>query len=234
MRTSFHHQPEAQHPNFQLSTSWQADYPIFSPIAFEFRQLRESTRCARRRHYRIPGQAAVATWTARRSEPELASDAKQTAKPRSSRMLSAFMHGNVWQWAHVRWLLATNSGGRCRARPSHHRLARPGHRRFQRRWQQRRSLASGRQRPDLCLGDEWPTGSSGGRCRVRPSHHRLARPGVGDFNGDFNSDLLWRQDGSGQVYVWEMNGEQVQAEGAVAHAPVTNDWHIFSDQHFII
>jgi hypothetical protein len=29
MRTSFHHQPEAQHPNFQLSTSWQADYPIY-------------------------------------------------------------------------------------------------------------------------------------------------------------------------------------------------------------
>jgi hypothetical protein len=29
MRTSFHHQPEAQHPNFQLSTSWQANYPIF-------------------------------------------------------------------------------------------------------------------------------------------------------------------------------------------------------------
>jgi hypothetical protein len=28
MRTSFHHQPEAQHPNFQLSISWQADYPI--------------------------------------------------------------------------------------------------------------------------------------------------------------------------------------------------------------
>ncbi len=59
-------------------------------------------------------------------------------------------------------------------------------------------------------------------------------PGVGDFNGDFNSDLLWRQDGSGQVYVWEMNGQQVQAEGAVAHAPVTTDWHIFSDHHFII
>ena len=31
MRTSFHHQPEAQHPNFPLSTSWQADYPIFWP-----------------------------------------------------------------------------------------------------------------------------------------------------------------------------------------------------------
>jgi hypothetical protein len=29
MRTSFHHQPEAQHLILQLSTSWQADYPIF-------------------------------------------------------------------------------------------------------------------------------------------------------------------------------------------------------------
>jgi hypothetical protein len=28
MQTSFHHQPEAQHHNFPLSTSWQADYPI--------------------------------------------------------------------------------------------------------------------------------------------------------------------------------------------------------------
>src|SRR6266536_5197176 len=43
--------------------------------------------------------------------------------------------------------------------------------------------------------------------------------GVGDFNGDFNSDVLWRQDGSGQVYVWEMNGQQVQAEGAVNRLP---------------
>jgi hypothetical protein len=33
MRTSFHHQPEAQHPIFQLSTSWQADYPIFRATA---------------------------------------------------------------------------------------------------------------------------------------------------------------------------------------------------------
>ena len=33
MRTSFHHQPEAQHPIFQLSTSWQADYPIFQDEA---------------------------------------------------------------------------------------------------------------------------------------------------------------------------------------------------------
>ena len=32
MRTSFHHQPEAQHPNFPLSTSRQADYPIFRGV----------------------------------------------------------------------------------------------------------------------------------------------------------------------------------------------------------
>jgi uncharacterized repeat protein (TIGR01451 family) len=56
--------------------------------------------------------------------------------------------------------------------------------------------------------------------------------GIGDFNGDGNSDVLWRQDGSGQVYVWEMNGQQVQAEGAVAHAPVTSDWHIESVNDF--
>jgi hypothetical protein len=28
LRTSFHHQPEAQHPNSSVSTSWQANYPI--------------------------------------------------------------------------------------------------------------------------------------------------------------------------------------------------------------
>jgi hypothetical protein len=33
MRTSFHHQPEAQHLILQLSTSWQADYPIFWHLA---------------------------------------------------------------------------------------------------------------------------------------------------------------------------------------------------------
>jgi trimeric autotransporter adhesin len=59
------------------------------------------------------------------------------------------------------------------------------------------------------------------------------QPTSDDFNGDGNSDVLWRQDGSGQVYVWEMNGRQVQAEGAVAHAPVTSDWHVFSDLNFI-
>jgi microcystin-dependent protein len=46
-----------------------------------------------------------------------------------------------------------------------------------------------------------------------------------DFNGDFNSDILWRHD-SGQVYFWEMDGLGLTAEGAVAHASVPNAWHI--------
>jgi FG-GAP-like repeat len=56
---------------------------------------------------------------------------------------------------------------------------------------------------------------------------------VGDYNSDGKSgDILWRHD-SGQVYTWEMNGLGIIAEGAVAHAPVPSDWHIFSDQNFI-
>jgi hypothetical protein len=39
MRTSFHHQPEAQHPIFQLSTSWQADYPIFRATADRYARV---------------------------------------------------------------------------------------------------------------------------------------------------------------------------------------------------
>src|SRR6266540_3726947 len=50
-------------------------------------------------------------------------------------------------------------------------------------------------------------------------------PADHDFNGDGNSDVLWRHD-SGQVYFWEMDGLGVKAEGSVAHAPVPNDWHI--------
>jgi hypothetical protein len=51
MRTSFHHQPEAQHPIFQLSTSWQADYPIFgrrsTPKADERTEVSLSPLCAK-------------------------------------------------------------------------------------------------------------------------------------------------------------------------------------------
>ena len=53
----------------------------------------------------------------------------------------------------------------------------------------------------------------------------------GDYNGDGNSDVLWRND-SGQVYVWEMNGLQIQTEGSVVHAAVPNDWHIQASGDF--
>ncbi|HEX2473120.1 MAG TPA: VCBS repeat-containing protein, partial [Lacipirellulaceae bacterium] len=43
-----------------------------------------------------------------------------------------------------------------------------------------------------------------------------------DFNGDANSDILWRHD-SGQVYIWEMDGLGIKAEGAPAHALVPTD-----------
>ena len=46
MRTSFHHQPEAQHPIFQLSTSWQADYPIFRSKADMDEQSRSGSSVA--------------------------------------------------------------------------------------------------------------------------------------------------------------------------------------------
>jgi hypothetical protein len=55
---------------------------------------------------------------------------------------------------------------------------------------------------------------------------------TGDFNADGKSDILWRHD-SGQVYFWEMDGLQITAEGAVVHAPVPNDWHIFSQHNFV-
>jgi RimJ/RimL family protein N-acetyltransferase len=51
MRTSFHHQPEAQHPNFQLSTSWQADYPIFRAVTGRPSRQLPRLGCARSRHH---------------------------------------------------------------------------------------------------------------------------------------------------------------------------------------
>jgi hypothetical protein len=57
-------------------------------------------------------------------------------------------------------------------------------------------------------------------------------PGTGDFNGDGNSDIIWRHD-SGQVYIWEMDGLAIKAEGGVAHAPVSNDWHIFGPYNLV-
>src|SRR5262249_2226075 len=64
MRTSFHHQPEAQHPNFQLSTSWQADYPIFRATADI--------------HPRVASTASVATDPERPIGKQICCDAQRT------------------------------------------------------------------------------------------------------------------------------------------------------------
>ena len=89
MRTSFRHQPEAQHPNFQLSTSWQADYPIFSPIAFEFRQLRESTRCANQRTHAPQQNASLFNHRIGRHEHRLRHGEAEHSLRHSANALSA-------------------------------------------------------------------------------------------------------------------------------------------------
>jgi hypothetical protein len=41
--------------------------------------------------------------------------------------------------------------------------------------------------------------------------------GTGDFNRDGNSDILWQQNGSGDIEIWEMNGTE-----RIGHARITN------------
>jgi hypothetical protein len=45
----------------------------------------------------------------------------------------------------------------------------------------------------------------------------------GDYNGDGNADLLWRDD-SGLVSLWEMDGPTVLSQTNVATIPAY--WHI--------
>jgi hypothetical protein len=49
--------------------------------------------------------------------------------------------------------------------------------------------------------------------------------GVADFNGDGKSDILWRHDDTGQVYMMVMDGPAISAEGAVYAEPNVN-WRI--------
>ena len=53
--------------------------------------------------------------------------------------------------------------------------------------------------------------------------------GIGDFNGDGNDDILWRND-SGVVVEWQMNGSQVLSAQAVSGAGP--DWHIVGTGDF--
>jgi hypothetical protein len=47
---------------------------------------------------------------------------------------------------------------------------------------------------------------------------------VGDMNGDGNSDILWRQVGTGATYVWMMNGGQVVAGTGPTAAQADERW----------
>jgi hypothetical protein len=46
---------------------------------------------------------------------------------------------------------------------------------------------------------------------------------TGDYNGDGNSDILWRND-NGATGIWELNGSQVI--GAVSLGNAGSDWHV--------
>jgi hypothetical protein len=47
---------------------------------------------------------------------------------------------------------------------------------------------------------------------------------VGDFNGDGKADILWRNNSTGQVEVWLMNGTTTLSHGFPGTP--TTDWQI--------
>ena len=53
-----------------------------------------------------------------------------------------------------------------------------------------------------------------------PSWHVM---GVGDYNNDGHSDILW-QNSSGEVYIWEMNGTSIVGGGSLGNPGPT--WHV--------
>ena len=60
--------------------------------------------------------------------------------------------------------------------------------------------------------------------------------GTGDFNGDGKSDLLWKTD-SGQVAIWEMNGNQITwadftKVGQTNVGAPGSDWHLIGSADF--
>jgi len=50
--------------------------------------------------------------------------------------------------------------------------------------------------------------------------------GVGDFDGDTKADVLWRNENTGQVSVWLMNGLTIASDGSPATIPVSWGWEI--------
>ena len=68
----------------------------------------------------------------------------------------------------------------------------------------------------------WNMGGStlvgGGTVTPNPGPHWKAI-GAGDFNGDGNSDILWRNASTGQASIWEMNGNTLIGGGGVSPNP---------------
>ena len=50
--------------------------------------------------------------------------------------------------------------------------------------------------------------------------------GTGDFNGDGKSDILWRQDATGNVAMWQMNGAGLLANILIGNIPT--NWTVQS------
>ena len=50
--------------------------------------------------------------------------------------------------------------------------------------------------------------------------------GVGDFNGNGTSDILWRNTTSGEVYLWLMNGTTIASQGEVGAVSPSSGWNI--------
>ena len=55
--------------------------------------------------------------------------------------------------------------------------------------------------------------------------------GTGDFNHDGNSDILWQNTNTGQVSIWEMNGNTLKGGGPVSPNPGPS-WHAIGTGDF--
>ena len=60
----------------------------------------------------------------------------------------------------------------------------------------------------------------------KPADGVSSLAGSGDFNGDGNQDILWRDMENGDFYAWLMDGTSVAATEPIGSIPIS-DWHIF-------
>ncbi len=49
--------------------------------------------------------------------------------------------------------------------------------------------------------------------------------GVGDFNGDGKGDILWRNNATGEIHTWLMNGISLIESGLVGPSAISADWN---------